>query len=140
LLFNREKASGTYCTSAYFLATFTVEFPILLLIVIGYGCISYWMVGLDASLTHFLFFLAIIFAVIQVGFSISQCISAGMLLKRRNTLFLLFPSCCSINSIFFCLILLTLVAVNSVTMAIAIYMIILVYSLLMGGFIVNKYV
>lgn len=105
LLFNREKASGTYCTSAYFLSSFTVEFPILLLIVLGYGCISYWMVGLDASITHFVYFLAIIFAVIQVGFSISQCISA---------------------------------AVNSVTMAIAIYMIILVYSLLMGGFIVNK--
>jgi hypothetical protein len=74
---NREQASGTYCTSAYFLSSFTVEFPILLVIVICYGCISYWMVGFDPNIFHFLYFLAIIFAVIQVGFSVSQLISAG---------------------------------------------------------------
>jgi len=105
LLFTRERAGGFYGTTAYFLSTLTVEIPILLGIVIGYGCVSYWMVGLQPDTEHFIYFLALIFVVINVGFSVSQVISAGT---------------------------------KSATMAIAIYMIVLVYSLLLGGFIVRK--
>jgi len=49
-----------------------LEFPILFGIAVGYGCISYWMVGLEPEPWSFIFFLAVIFAVINVGFSVSQ--------------------------------------------------------------------
>lgn len=103
LLYTREYASGYYHTIAYAIASFVVEFPILLLTVIGYGCIVYWMVGMEPSITSFIFFLGIIFLVIHVGFAWCQVLAAA--LKTTN-------------------------------MAIALYMLILVYSLLLGGFIV----
>jgi len=89
----------------FFFSALTVEVPILFGIVVGYGCVSYWMVGLQPDAEHFIYFLALIFVVINVGFSVSQVISAGT---------------------------------KSATMAIAIYMIVLVYSLLLGGFMVTK--
>ena len=103
VLFTREHASGSYRTLAFYLASFAVEFPVLLAIVAGYGTISYWMVGLQPDAIHFGFFLSTIFMVINVGFALSQLISA---------------------------------AVSSVNMAIAVYMIVLVYSLLLGGFMI----
>ena len=104
-LFIRERAGGFYSTFAYYTATFAVEFPILLGIVLLYGVISYWMVGLNPTADAFFLFLTIVFLVICVGFSLSQLIAAS---------------------------------VSSLSMAIATYMIILVYSLLTGGFIVSK--
>eukprot|EP01125_Pyxidicula_operculata_P018340 TRINITY_DN6509_c0_g1_i3.p1 TRINITY_DN6509_c0_g1~~TRINITY_DN6509_c0_g1_i3.p1 ORF type:complete len:150 (-),score=27.23 TRINITY_DN6509_c0_g1_i3:180-629(-) len=70
-----------------------------------YGSTSYWMVGLEPKLENFVYFLVNIFLTINVGFGISQVISA---------------------------------ASKTVAMAIAIYMVVLVYSLLMGGFLVSK--
>jgi len=105
LLFTRERAAGCYRTSSYFLATWSVEFPLLLVVVLLYGVICYWLVGLQPTGAHFMFFIWIILLVINVGFAVSQAISS---------------------------------AVTSVNMAIALYMIVLVYSLLLGGFIVNR--
>eukprot|EP01125_Pyxidicula_operculata_P007587 TRINITY_DN2576_c1_g2_i1.p1 TRINITY_DN2576_c1_g2~~TRINITY_DN2576_c1_g2_i1.p1 ORF type:complete len:600 (-),score=82.09 TRINITY_DN2576_c1_g2_i1:1725-3389(-) len=105
LIFTREKASGYYSTISYFLSTLSVEFPTLLGIVFGYGSICYWMVGLEPSTYHFTVFIGIIFFVINIGFSVSQVVSAVF---------------------------------KSVALAIAIYMVFLVYSLLLGGFIVHK--
>jgi ATP-binding cassette subfamily G (WHITE) protein 2 len=96
---------GYYSTLSYFLATFSVELPILMGIVIIYGCVSYWMVGLEPSASAFFIFLVIIFLVINVGFAVSQVIAT---------------------------------LVNTSMFAIAIYMVVLVYSLLLGGFIVSK--
>ncbi|KAH3714043.1 abc transporter family protein [Pelomyxa schiedti] len=104
LLYSREHSSKLYSTGAYFFSEFFVELPILVVIVIIYGCISYWMVNLNPDPGRFFFFLWIILSVILVGFSVSQAIAA---------------------------------AVSSVNMAIAIYMLVLVYSLLLGGFIVS---
>jgi hypothetical protein len=46
-------------------------------IVVCYGCISYWMVGLEHSASSFAFFLGAIALVINVGFSVAQVISSG---------------------------------------------------------------
>ncbi len=64
---------------------------------------GYFLVGLRKDAASFFTFLLIIFLVIQVGFALSQVLSA---------------------------------IAKSVNMAIALYMVILVYSLLMGGFMV----
>jgi hypothetical protein len=105
VLFQRERASGISSASAYFLSQFLVEIPILVAIVLLYGCISYWLVGLAATWFQFLFFLLTITLVIVVGFSAAQIASA---------------------------------LVKSHSQSIAIYMVILVYSLLLGGFMVTK--
>lgn len=101
LLFTREHASGYYRTSAYAISSFTVELPILVITVISYGVAVYWLVGFEKSVECFLFFLAIIFLIINVGFGLCQVLAASF----RTT-----------------------------NMAIAIYMLILVYSLLLGSF------
>ena len=103
-LFIRERAGGYYSTIAYFLATFVVEFPILVTIVLLYSVVCYWMVGLYPDATSFALFLATVTLVINVGFSLSQFVAAS---------------------------------VSTLTMAVAVYMIVLVYSLLTGGFIVS---
>jgi ATP-binding cassette subfamily G (WHITE) protein 2 len=104
VLFTREHGGGCYTTFPYFMANFIVEFPILLGIVMGYGVVVYWMVGLEPDATRFVFFLATILMVINVGFSLSQLIAS---------------------------------LASSTNLAIAIYMIVLVYSLLLGGFIIQ---
>eukprot|EP01124_Arcella_intermedia_P003352 TRINITY_DN11836_c0_g1_i1.p1 TRINITY_DN11836_c0_g1~~TRINITY_DN11836_c0_g1_i1.p1 ORF type:complete len:566 (+),score=85.82 TRINITY_DN11836_c0_g1_i1:213-1910(+) len=103
VLFVRERASGFYGPGVYFLSNIVVELPILFMIVLGYGSISYWMVGLNSILSRFGYFIILIFAVIQVGFAVSQLIAS---------------------------------AVSTLPLAIAAYMLVLTYSLLMGGFIV----
>lgn len=105
LLFYRERDAGVYSTWSYFVAEAVVELPILFSIAWVYGTVSYWMVGLQPTAANFFFFLAIISLVINVGFSLSQAIAAG---------------------------------VRTTNMAIAVYMIVLVYSLLLGGFMISK--
>ena len=104
-LFYRDRSAGSYTTLPYFLSHIIIEIPNLFGIVVGYGVISYWMVGLEKSASAFAYFIAIIFFVLNVGFGLSQLIAA---------------------------------CVKSTNMAIAIYMIVLVYSLLLGGFMVPK--
>ncbi|KAI9004510.1 P-loop containing nucleoside triphosphate hydrolase protein [Hyaloraphidium curvatum] len=105
LLFQRERASGIVNTPAYFLSGMAVEVPLLIVVAVLYGTISYWMVGFYPAASNFFIYLLIITLVILVGFSATQVAS-------------------SVSS--------------SVPVGIAIYMIILVYSLLLGGFMISK--
>ncbi len=69
LIFSREHASGYNSALAYSISVFVVEFPILMGTVLGYGLISYFLVGLRNDAKSFFTFLLIIFLVIQVGSS-----------------------------------------------------------------------
>ena len=71
----------------------------------GYGLLVYKLVNLNPAPGRFAVFLAAIFLVINVGFSVSHLFAA---------------------------------VAGSVSVAIAGFMIVLVYSLLLGGFIVSK--
>jgi ATP-binding cassette, subfamily G (WHITE), member 2 len=57
-LFNRERASGCYRTSTYFLSKTFVEAPILLLFPLVFGCIAYYMVGFNPNPECFGVFIA----------------------------------------------------------------------------------
>lgn len=105
LVFTREHASGYYSTLPYWIACFLCELPILLFTVIIYGNISYWMVGFQPGFDHFIFFLAVVFFVIQVAYGSCQVIASN---------------------------------VKTVNMAIALYVMFLLYSLLLGGFLVHQ--
>jgi ATP-binding cassette, subfamily G (WHITE), member 2 len=105
LLYTREHASGFYSTLPYVVAHFIVEIPILLATCILYGTIAYWMVGFEPLIGHFVFFIVVIFVVIELGFGFGQILAT---------------------------------IVDSVNSAIAIYVVVLLYSLLLGGFIISK--
>jgi len=105
LVYTREHASGYYSTLPYWISNFLCELPILLVTVLIYGSISYWMVGFEPGIGPFTFFLAVVFVVIQVAYSVCQVIAAN---------------------------------VKTVNMAIAIYVLFLLYSLLLGGFLVHQ--
>ena len=104
LVFTRENASGFYSTFPYCVASFLCELPILLVTVVVYSLISYWMVGFQPGLVPFVFFVAVVFFVIQVAYGACQVIAA---------------------------------TVKTVNMAIAIYVMFLLYSLLLGGFLIH---
>ena len=53
LMFTRERAAGYHSTAPYFLAISTVEFPVLLAVVLLYGSICYWMLGFEAVASKF---------------------------------------------------------------------------------------
>jgi hypothetical protein len=69
--------TGFYGTLAYLLSLSFVETPLLFLVVLCYGAVSYWLVGLEPSASRFMFFFATIFLVINVGFAVAQAISAA---------------------------------------------------------------
>ena len=103
--FSREHASGLYHTFPYFISSFLCELPILIFTVLAYSLIAYWMVGYATGFGHFMFFLVVVFLVIQTGYGICQVLA----------------SVC-----------------KSVNIALAVYLFFLVYSLLLGGFIIHK--
>ena len=105
VVFTREHASGYYNTLPYSTASFLCELPILLITVLGYGTISYFMVGYQPGFNHFCFYILVIFTVIQAGYASCQLISAN---------------------------------VKTTNIAIAVYVLFLVYSLLLGGFIIPQ--
>lgn len=105
LLFQRERASGLVNTPAFYLAGMAIEVPILIVVAMLYGVVSYWMVGFYPDAAHFFIYCLIITLTILVGFSATQVAAALS---------------------------------SSVPIAVATYMIILVVSLLLGGFIIAK--
>ena len=50
----KERASGSYHLSAYFLAKTTSDAPVRLLLPFIYMAVSYWMIGLDKSMSVFI--------------------------------------------------------------------------------------
>ena len=55
-VFNRERSSGIYRLSAYYLAITTAEIPSLFCMCTVYCSIVYWMTGLMPAASNFIFF------------------------------------------------------------------------------------
>ena len=52
----RERKSGIYRLSAYFLAVLTTEIPVVIIASIIYITVAYWMVKLTQAATNFIAF------------------------------------------------------------------------------------
>eukprot|EP01095_Lingulamoeba_sp_RSL-Kostka_P006419 TRINITY_DN200_c0_g1_i3.p1 TRINITY_DN200_c0_g1~~TRINITY_DN200_c0_g1_i3.p1 ORF type:complete len:633 (+),score=155.33 TRINITY_DN200_c0_g1_i3:30-1928(+) len=97
-LVNRERASGTYMTTAYYFSKVIVESPVLFLFPLMFGSIVYFSVGLINGLDHFLIFIAclIIFAAtaqsvfLVIGALSPNAVFAQVLAPVVTVLFLLF--------------------------------------------------
>lgn len=90
--------------------------------VLVYVNITYWMVGYTASLGHFLFFFVVVMEVVIVGFGFAQLLAASVKVCSPCRA----PPCGRFSNF-----------AQSVNLAIALYVFMLVYSLLLGGFIVS---
>jgi len=56
-VFQRERGAKAYRVSSYFLGKSVADIPFQLLFPLIFGIIAYWMVGLNSTFSHFLFFL-----------------------------------------------------------------------------------
>jgi len=75
ILFRRERASGVYGTNAYFSAV--VLFDVVILRVIPplfFACVTYWMVGLHASMTSAMFCAAILIMTNIAASALCMCV------------------------------------------------------------------
>jgi len=76
-LFARERANGMYRTSSYFVSKLVCDFiPMRIVPPILLGSITYYMVGLNPSLSAFLYFLLILVLVSMAASSMCVVISA----------------------------------------------------------------
>ncbi|KAH3757087.1 abc transporter family protein [Pelomyxa schiedti] len=75
-MFLRERASGHFSTAPYWAASLTVEFPVLISVVMAYAGVSYWMVGLDPRFSRFVFFVLLVSCVVCVVFSLAHVAGA----------------------------------------------------------------
>ncbi|CAI5968704.1 unnamed protein product [Closterium sp. NIES-65] len=75
-IFLRETSRGAYRISSYAIASVAVFLPFLLLLALLYSIPAYLLVGLHASLSAFLFFLLVVWAVLIVANAIVACIAA----------------------------------------------------------------
>jgi ABC-type multidrug transport system permease subunit len=74
----KERLSGAYRLSAYFIAKSLCNTPVELTLPIIYGIISYWMVGLNRTPENFFIFLLILALAANVGSSIGLAIGASV--------------------------------------------------------------
>ncbi|EME31653.1 ABC transporter, ATP-binding protein isoform 2 [Galdieria sulphuraria] len=73
----RERASGMYRVSAYYLSKTLVEIPRSLLFSLFFCVVLYWMVGLRDSARSFFLFLVVIFLTSLTAEGIALTVSAG---------------------------------------------------------------
>jgi len=52
-LFNRERASGVYCTSAYFLSKLLVDLPSQIIVPVLFLSVAYWLCGFQSAFENF---------------------------------------------------------------------------------------
>jgi len=71
----RERASGTYRVSSYFVAKTLCELPRTFFFNMLFSCILYWMVGLRATAGAFFFFVLIVFVTTVTAESLALAIS-----------------------------------------------------------------
>jgi len=76
LLVLRERAAGTYHASAYFLSKITAESTMQVLTPFIFGCIVYWLVGLQPVASKFFIFLAFMVLCSMAATSLALMISA----------------------------------------------------------------
>jgi len=74
LIVNRERANNAYDTLSYFSAKFLAELPLNVVPCLVFGCIIYWLVGLNAD--RFGLFLLILMLEVVTGIALGLAISA----------------------------------------------------------------
>ncbi|RRT74337.1 hypothetical protein B296_00012181 [Ensete ventricosum] len=75
-MLSKERASGMYRLSSYFVASTMVDLPMELILPIAFVTITYWLGGLKPVATNFLIFLAVLLLSVVVAQSLGLAIGA----------------------------------------------------------------
>ncbi|KAI7840440.1 hypothetical protein COHA_005866 [Chlorella ohadii] len=94
----RERASGMYYASAYYLAKSTAEAFIYVVAPVSFSCIAYWMVGLQPLASKFFIFVAFMVLCQQAAVSLAQAVSA--LCRDVDTSVVVLPMCLEVMRLF----------------------------------------
>eukprot|EP01134_Creolimax_fragrantissima_P008399 CFRG8399T1 len=76
LILWRERGTGLYTTSAYYVSIVTVETGLLFVMTAVYSSLCYWMVGMEPTLSAYIYFNLTLFLVINISCGICQMIAA----------------------------------------------------------------
>ncbi|KAK3414132.1 hypothetical protein EUGRSUZ_I02638, partial [Eucalyptus grandis] len=77
-VFERERLNGHYRTSAFVLGNTLSSMPFLLIISLIPGAITYYLVGLQRSLEHFMYFASTLFACMMLVESLMMIVASVM--------------------------------------------------------------
>jgi len=72
----RERAAGTYFSSAYFMAKICADTALQLCLPVVFSCIVYWLIGLQHDAKKFFLFTAFMILCSLTATSIALCVSA----------------------------------------------------------------
>lgn len=72
----RERAAGTYNSSAYFMAKIVADTAVQIFMPIIFSCIVYWLVGLQHDASKFFIFMSFMILCALTATSIALCVSA----------------------------------------------------------------
>jgi len=84
---NKERSSGSYRLSAYFLGKTVSDIPVELLLPFLYITITYWMVGLNYTFQNYIIFLGIIFLSTILGTSMGLALGATVIDTKKAVTF-----------------------------------------------------
>lgn len=77
-MLTKERATGTYRLSAYFIGKIIAETPLELVLPFIFACISYWMVDLSNDGYTFIFYIVILWLFTLMGTGIGLFIGAAI--------------------------------------------------------------
>jgi ABC-type multidrug transport system permease subunit len=84
---NKERATGTYRLSAYFMGKTIAETPLELVLPFIFAVITYWMVDLSNDGYTFIFYIVILWLFVLMGTGIGTFIGAAIVdVKKALTL------------------------------------------------------
>ncbi|KAG2392252.1 hypothetical protein C9374_012504 [Naegleria lovaniensis] len=88
-IFLRERGAKMYKVSSYFMARNVAELPTLFFFPLLFGCITYWMCGLNPTVERFFMFMFILAVITITGQSLGQAI--GSLLPNFGVAMAIIP-------------------------------------------------
>lgn len=85
MMLNKERSSGMYRLSSYFLSRSVVDLPMELVLPTGFVIITYWMAGLKPTAGHFLHTLFVVLYSVLVSQGLGLAIGAMVMDQKSAT-------------------------------------------------------
>lgn len=74
-IFVRERAAGMYSAPAYFLGSVLMDLPLPLTYSVVFSCIAYWMIGLQGTLSCFVWYVITSYLINMCSYALCLCVS-----------------------------------------------------------------
>lgn len=84
-IIRKDRSSGAYCLSAYFVSKSLIEIPLEMIYPFVYAVVVYWMAGLNPRFSSFVIYVLLLTTHVVVSHSIGICISAAVMDVKKST-------------------------------------------------------